>query len=94
MYISLSTSSALSHMDLRLKIPSLMPIPDLNPLCNSLTSLLILAVILTCMILSSNLVTWLIRLIVLYSVQFCAFGFLGIGMNIDCFISVGIHPVL
>ena len=38
--------------------------------------------------------TWLIRLIVLNSVQSCAFDLLGIVMKIDFSSSVGIYPVL
>ena len=38
--------------------------------------------------------TWLIRLIVLNSIQSCVFAFLGIVMNIDFSSSVGIYPVL
>ena len=38
--------------------------------------------------------TWLIRLIVLHSIQSCAFTFLGIAMNIDFSSSVGIYPVI
>ena len=90
MWISFSTSKALSRIVLRLKIPYLILIFGLKPLHRMLTSRLILVVILTCIIFSNSLVTWLMRLMVEYSEHFCAFGFLAIGIKIDCFISVSI----
>ena len=50
--------------------------------------------ILCCIILRISLVTWLIKLIVLNYVQINAFGFLGKVINTECFISVGIIPLL
>ena len=77
-YTSFPTSKALSHIVVRLKIPSLVPICGLNALCRMLFSWTILVIaILTCIIFSNNLVTWLMRLIVQYSAHFCAFDFLG-----------------
>ena len=92
--ISWFTSNVLSHIVLKLKIPSLVPISALNPLCNLLTSLSILSAILCWIIFRSNLEIWVMRLIVRNSVHFSAFGLLGRGINIDCCISVGMYPLL
>ena len=89
-YTSYSTSKALSRIVLRLKILSLVPIFGLNTLFRILISWSILVAILTCIVFSNNLVTWLIRLMVPNAEHFCAFDFLGIGIKIDSFISVGI----
>ena len=83
-----------SHTVLRLNMPSLVPLPVLNPLCNLLTSLSICLTILCSITFKSSFVTWLIKLIVLYSVQLHAFDFFGNVMNVDYFKSVGITPLL
>ena len=61
--------------------------------CSLLSSLSILLAILCCIILRSSLVTWLIKRIVLDSVQIIALGFLGRVINTECFISLGIIPL-
>ena len=78
----------------RLIILSRVPVPGRKPRCSLLTSLSILLAILCCIILRSSLVTWLIKLIVLNSVQIIALDFLGRVINTECFISVGIIPLL
>ena len=77
-----------------LKIPSLVPNPDLNPVCPLLISLSKMASFLSMNILSNNFVTWLIRQMVRYSVHSTAFVFGGILTNTDCFKSFGNTPVL
>ena len=52
-----------------LKIPSLVPNPDLNPVCPLLISLSKMASFLSMRILSNSFVTWLIRQMVRYSEQ-------------------------
>ena len=81
------------HTVLRLKMPSLVLLPDLNPLCNLLTSLSIFLIILCSITFKSNFVIWLIKLSVLFSVQLCAFDFFGNVMNIGCFKSIGVTPL-
>ena len=78
----------------RLNIPSRVPVPGRKPLCSLLTSLSIFLGILCGIILRSSLVTRLIKLIVLNSVHIIALGFLGRVTNTECFISVGIIPLL
>ena len=94
MYTSFCTSKCLSHISLRFKRPSLVPFPWRNPLWASSSSASIFPFMRSITIFSSSFVTWLIMLIVLYSWHLVAFGFLGIGINIDSFSSFGQYPVL
>ena len=85
MCTSFPTSKALSHIVLRLKVPSLVPIFGLNLLCRMLTSWSILVATLTSIIFYQQFGSWLMSM-VRYSKHFCTFDFFGIGIKIDCFI--------
>ena len=77
MCTSFPCSKALSHIVLRLKVPSLVPIFGLNPLCRMSTSWSILVATLTSIIFYQQFGSWLMSM-VRYSKQFCAFDFFGI----------------